>query len=204
MAGDDPFGDFPLDEQNAFGQGGADAENLFNDGRGDVVREVAGENGGAEGGEIDLKTVAGVNVETGMARELTGEGLDHERIDFQGVNSGAGGKEAFGECALAGPNLDNGGGRGAADRLADAIEKERVLQKMLAVFLAQVGLPLHFQLAMANGHLHLGLRGHAEEVRGLEAHEEEVVFQAAAEVAVLEEGAFRIWHRIGDDAPLTI
>ena len=123
---------FALDEYDGFGYRGAEAEDAFEDRRGDVIRQVTGEGDGTVGGEVGFEDILMDDGEVGVAAlESGGEG----GVEFNGDDALVAFDEVIGERAAAGSDFDDGSAFGEAAR--DALEGVGRAEKMLSETLAQ-------------------------------------------------------------------
>jgi hypothetical protein len=107
-------------------------EELFDDGRGDVVRQIAGNDGGAPLGEIGFQDVGVMDGEFGFAGKFLTE-VSHQRlIYFDDVEFVDQRQEMFGECAAAGTDFDEAVGMVATSGGGKLLEYGFVKKKMLA------------------------------------------------------------------------
>ena len=142
-------GDFGLDDDVNFVDEIGEGEEVVEDGRGDVVGEIAVNADAASGGEcgeIGFENVAGNDVQIGgFFREVAEAGYELG-VELDGVNGGTSGEQMLGHFAVAGADFDpavfviagegNGGMRGDADGAGDLFAPVEVFEEMLAEALA--------------------------------------------------------------------
>ena len=141
--------DFGLDDDVNFVDEIGEVEEVMEDGRGDVVGEIAVDADAASGGEgreIGFEDVAGNDIEVGRFFRKVAKSGDELRVEFDGVDGCAGGEKVFGHFAVAGADFDpavlivagewRGGMRGDADGAGDLFAPVDAFQKMLPERLA--------------------------------------------------------------------
>ncbi len=130
--GGEAVGDFELDEEDGALEQRAEGEGFFDDGRGDVVRQVAGDGDGAPGGEIGLENVLFDDFEARVAAKTGAEVLGEDGVDLNGDDAGGVGEEMDGEGSTAGADFDDGERVGLASGGGDAFESGLVGEEVLA------------------------------------------------------------------------
>lgn len=165
--GGDAVGDFELDEEDGALERGADREGFFDDGRGDVIGQVAGEGGGAPGGEIGFEDVPFDDFEARVGTEAGAKVLGEDGVDLDGDDARGMGEKVGGEGAAAGADFDDGGGVGFAGGGGDALEGGLVGEEVLAEAASHERLTAHVDMAVAQGEADLPGMGWPNSVAGV-------------------------------------
>ena len=131
-AGGDPFGDFFLQKKDCAKEQLAQAQRLFDDGRGDVVGEVSDYSDRAPLREVGLENVALNEGEARLVTEFRAQVLDQHLIDLDGDDAVDAGEQVGGEGAAAGSDFDYDIGGLGARRLGDAFEDFIANEEVLA------------------------------------------------------------------------
>ena len=130
--GGETVGDFELNEEDGALEQRAEGERLFDDGRGDVVGQVAGDGDGAPGGEIGLENVLFDDFEARIATEAGAEVLGEDGVDLDGDDAGGVSEKMDGEGATARANFYDRGRIGGTSGGGDALEGGLVGEEVLA------------------------------------------------------------------------
>lgn len=139
--GGDAVGDFALDHEDGAVDGGVGGGDVKQDGRGDVVREIAGDGetrSACYGGEVEVEDAllddgdaAGC---VGSGRELGAEVGGEFGVELDGEDAGGAGGERGGDGAFAGADFDDGGGAEIAEGGGDALDGAGIAEEVLAEF----------------------------------------------------------------------
>ena len=125
------LGDFFLDEEDDFGGGTRGGEKFLDDGGGDVVGDVAGDDIVLEAGEVELEEILVADVEV-FAWEGGGEIGGKAGVIFHGDDTGEAAEEAGGEGAEAWADLEAGVDAWREREVGDLVEDGAIFEPMLA------------------------------------------------------------------------
>ncbi|MCY1183260.1 hypothetical protein D9M68_797810 [compost metagenome] len=92
---------------------------------------------GVELAEVELQRIALVEAEVRQKAELVLQDGDQVQVQFDDVELGAAGQQAFGERALARPDLQQVLARAGVNAAQDAVDDAGVMQEVLAETLAR-------------------------------------------------------------------
>jgi len=132
----EPLRHLLLDEEDAAAKVGAYRQDLFHDRRGDVVRQVAGDDRRTPAGEVGLQDVGADDFEIGGGGEFGAQVVGETGVDFDGDDAAGALNEFRSEGAAAGADFDDERLAPGAGRGGDALEDGAADQEVLAEFLA--------------------------------------------------------------------
>lgn len=125
------LGDLFLDEKDDFGGRARGGEEFLDDGGGDVVGDVAGDDVVLEAGEVELEEILVADVEV-FAWKGGGEVGGEAGIIFHSDDAGKATKEAGGESTEAWADLEAGVDAWREREVDDLVEDDTVLEPVLA------------------------------------------------------------------------
>ena len=129
--GGEALGDFFLDEEDDFGGGTRGGEEFLNDGRSDVVGDVASDDVVLEAGEVELEEILVADIEV-FAWKGGGEVGGETGVIFHGNDVGEATEEAGGEGAEAWADLEAGVDAWREREVGDLVEDSAVFEPVLA------------------------------------------------------------------------
>lgn len=130
-------GHFPLHQEDGALQQGAERERPFDDGRGDVVRQVAADGGGPPLGEVGGEDIGFDDADAGIGLVPQAESGGERGVEFDQDQFGGAGAKGGGEAAGAGTDFDDAGCARAARGFGDALKQVALEEKMLSEAAAQ-------------------------------------------------------------------